>query len=176
MSIGPSRLMNTMGFGPYMSHLILLLGQEVVFRVMLNKVVALDIAFMRWWIDIRNCLTKFIQQGCPIRSFLFALAIHPLLVMLSRLATYDDIVGLALPYGGQLVAKVLKNDSFMLEYACIGQIFLHTQDTYWLGEVSLILCTKRDLECWSWQGLVVEKGSFFNIWDMHWLWKFQIFG
>ena len=39
-----SRLMHTMGFGPHISHLIFLLGQDVVSWVMLNGWITLDIA------------------------------------------------------------------------------------------------------------------------------------
>ena len=97
-----SGLMHTMGFGPRMSHLIFLLGQDAVSRVMLNGGVTSDIA-----------LTRSVRQGCPISPLLFAIVTHPLLVMLPRLATNGDIVGLHLPSGGQLVAQALADDSFM---------------------------------------------------------------
>ena len=47
-------LMHTMGFGPRISRLIVLLGQDVVSRVMLNGVVTSDLA-----------LTRSVRQGCP---------------------------------------------------------------------------------------------------------------
>ena len=85
--------MHTMGFGPRTSRLIFLLGQDAVSRVMLNGGVTLDIA-----------LTRSVRQGCPLSPLLFATVTHPLLVMLSRLTTNGDIVGLYLPSRGQLVA------------------------------------------------------------------------
>ena len=69
---------------------------------MLNGGVTSDIA-----------LTRSILQGCPLSTLLFAIATHPLLVMLPRLATNGDIVGLRLPCGRQLVAQALADDSFM---------------------------------------------------------------
>ena len=48
-------LMHTMVFGPRMSHLIFLLGQDAVSRVMLNGGVTSDIA-----------LTRSVRQGCPL--------------------------------------------------------------------------------------------------------------
>ena len=50
-------------------------------------------------------LTRSVHQGCPISPLLFAIVTHPLLVMLSRLATNGDIVGLHLPSGGRLVVS-----------------------------------------------------------------------
>ena len=38
---------------------------------------------------------------------------HPLLVMLSNLGVTGDIVGLHLPFSGQLVAQALPDNSFM---------------------------------------------------------------
>ena len=97
-----SGLMHTMVFGPRMSRLIYLLGQDAVSRVMLNGGVTSDIA-----------ITRSIHQGCPLSPLLFAIVTHPLLVMLSRIATNGDIMGLHLPCGGQLVAQALADDSFM---------------------------------------------------------------
>ena len=61
-------------------------------RVMLNGGVTSDIA-----------LTRSVRQGCPLSLLLFAIVIYPLLVMLSRIATNGDIVGLHLLSGGQLI-------------------------------------------------------------------------
>ena len=69
---------------------------------MLNGGVTSDIA-----------LTTFVRQGCPLSPLLFVIVTHPLLVMLSWLATNGDIVGLHLPSRGQLVAQALADDSFM---------------------------------------------------------------
>ena len=80
----------------------ILLGQDAVSRVMLNGGVTSDIA-----------LTRSVRQGCPLSPLLFAIVTHPLLVLLSRLATNCDIVGLHLSCGGQLVAQALADDSFM---------------------------------------------------------------
>ena len=96
-----SRLMHTIGFGPHVSHLVLL-RQDAMSRVMLNGGVTSDIS-----------LTRSVRQGFPLSPLLFAIVTHPLLVMLSRLATNGDIVGLHLPYGGQLVAQALPDDCFM---------------------------------------------------------------
>ena len=85
-----SALMHTMGFSPLMSRLIYLLGQDAVSRLILNGGVISDIT-----------LTRSVRQGCPLSPLLFASVTHPLLVMLSRLATNGDIVGLHLPSGGQ---------------------------------------------------------------------------
>ena len=70
-----SGLIHTMGFGPPMSRLIYLLGQDAVSRVMLSGGVTSDIA-----------VTRSVRQGCPLSPLLFAIVTHPLLVMLSRLA------------------------------------------------------------------------------------------
>ena len=71
-------------------------------RVMLNGGVISDIV-----------LTRFVRLGCPLSPLLFAIVTHPLLTMLSGLATNADIVGLHLPSGGELVAQALANDSYM---------------------------------------------------------------
>ena len=84
-----SGLMQTMNFGPCMSRIIFLLGQGAVSRVMLDGGVTSDIA-----------LTRSVHQGCPISSLLFAIVIHPLLGLLSRLVINNDIVGLHLLTGG----------------------------------------------------------------------------
>ena len=69
--------MHTMGFGPRMSLLIFLLGQDAVSRVMLNGGLTSDIA-----------LTRSVRQGCPLSPLLFAIITHPLLVMLTTLWVY----------------------------------------------------------------------------------------
>ena len=53
-----SGLMHTMGFGPRMSRLIFLLGQDAVSRVMLNGGVTSDIAlaFVKDALLVRYCL------------------------------------------------------------------------------------------------------------------------
>ena len=71
-----------MGFGPRMSRLIFIFGQDAVSRVMLNVGVTLDIALMR-----------FVCQGCPLSPLLFATITHPLLMILSKLTTNGDVVG-----------------------------------------------------------------------------------
>ena len=71
-------------------------------QVMLNGGVTSDIS-----------LTRSVLQGCPLSPLLFAIVTHPLLMMLSRLATNGDIVGLPLPSGRKLVAQALADDSFM---------------------------------------------------------------
>ena len=53
-----------MGFGPPMSCLIYLLGQDAVSLVMLNGGVTSDIA-----------LTRSVRQGCPLSPLLFAIVI-----------------------------------------------------------------------------------------------------
>ena len=58
-------------------------------------------------------LTRSVRQGYPLSPLLFAIVTPPLSVMLSRLTTNGDIVGLHLPSGGQLVAQALADDSFM---------------------------------------------------------------
>ena len=58
-------------------------------------------------------LTRSMRHGCPLSSLVFAIVTHPLLVMLSNLATNVDGVGLHLPSGGQLVAQALADESFM---------------------------------------------------------------
>ena len=68
-------LISPWGFGPHMP------------RVMLNAHGATS----------NNVLTRFVHQGCPLSPFLFAIVNHPLLAMLSRLATIVDIVGILLP-------------------------------------------------------------------------------
>ena len=78
------------------------IGQDAVSRVILNRGVTSDIS-----------LTRSVRQGCPLSPLFFAIVTHPLLVMLSSLATNGDIVGLHLPWGGQLVAQALADDSFM---------------------------------------------------------------
>ena len=55
-------------------------------------------------------LVRSIRQGSPISPFLFVIDTHPLLVMLSRLATNNVIMDLQLPSGRQLVAQVLVDD------------------------------------------------------------------
>ena len=82
---------------------------------------------------------------------------HPLLVMLSRLATNGDIVGLHLPSGGQLVAQALADDSFMflqasrenLEKGMLvwNQFALASGLNINWRKSSLISCTERNLEC-----------------------------
>ena len=74
----------------------------MVSQVMLNGGVTSDIS-----------LTRSVLQGYPLSPLLFAIVTHLLLVMLSRLATNDDILGLHLPSGGQLVVQALVDDSFM---------------------------------------------------------------
>ena len=89
-------LMHTMGFGP------LFIRTRCGVSSKLNGGVTSYIA-----------LTRFVRQGCPLSPLLFAIVTHPLLVMLSKLATNGGIVGLHLPSGGQLVAQALADDSFM---------------------------------------------------------------
>ena len=60
-----SRLMHTMGFGPCMSRLIFLLGQDVS-RVLLNGGVTSDIA-----------LTRSVRQGFPLSPLFFVIVTHP---------------------------------------------------------------------------------------------------
>ena len=144
-----SRLMHTMGFGPRMSRLIFLLGQDAVSRVMLNGGVTSDIA-----------LTTFVRQGCPLSPLLFVIVTHPLLVMLSWLATNGDIVGLHLPSRGQLEGEDLAYDSVMFlrasrenlekgmllwnQFALAFRIHINWRKS------SLISCTERDLKCLGW--------------------------
>ena len=41
-------------------------------------------------------LTKLVWQGCPLSTLLFAIATHSLLVMLSKMATHRENLGLHL--------------------------------------------------------------------------------
>ena len=50
-------------------------------------------------------LTRFVCQGFPLSPLLFIIVTHPMLVMLSNLATNGDIVGLHIPSGAKLVAQ-----------------------------------------------------------------------
>ena len=125
---------------------------------MLNGGVTLDISF-----------TRSVRQGCPLSPLLFAIGTHPLLVMLSRLETNVDIVGLHLPSGRQLVAQAFSDDSFMFlqasrenlekgmlvwnRFALASGLHINWKKS------SLISCTKRDLQCLGCQGSVVKKGS-----------------
>ena len=56
-------------------------------RVMLNDEVTSNII-----------VTRLVCQGCPLIPLLFAIVSHPLLVILSRLATNGSIVGLHPPF------------------------------------------------------------------------------
>ena len=79
-----------------MSRLIFLSRQDVMSRVMLNGGIASYITLMR-----------FVRLGCALSSLLvFAIVTHHLLAMLSSLAINGVIVGLQIPYVGQLVAHV----------------------------------------------------------------------
>ena len=57
--------------------------------------------------------TRSIHRRCPLSALLFAITTHPLLVMLSRLATNGDIVCLHLPFEGQMVTHASTEDSSM---------------------------------------------------------------
>ena len=81
------------GFGPRICQLIFLLGQNATSRVMLTS-----------GVTPKFFLTRFVCQGFPLSPLLFIIVTHPMLVMLSNLATNGDIVGLHLPSGGHLVA------------------------------------------------------------------------
>ena len=81
--------MYNMGFGPRISQLIFLLGENAMSCVSLNGSVMLKVF-----------LTRSVWQRCPLRPLLFAIVTHLLLVMLLNLATSGDIVGLHLPFGG----------------------------------------------------------------------------
>ena len=63
-----------------------LLGQNAISCVMLNDGATLKVSLLR-----------SVGQGCPLSPFLFAIAKHSLLVMLSNLATSGGIVGLHIP-------------------------------------------------------------------------------
>ena len=92
-----------------------------------------------------------------LSPLLFAIVTHPLLVMLSRLVTNGDIVGLHLSSRGQLVAHALADDSFMFlqasrenlekgmlvwnQFALASGLHINWRKS------SLISCTERDLEC-----------------------------
>ena len=80
-----------MGCRPHMFNLILSLGQDVVSYETLNDGITLDISLWS------------ISQGCTIIQFLLAIITHPLLVILWKLATNVDILGLYLPSRGQQV-------------------------------------------------------------------------
>ena len=138
-----------------MNLLMFSLGQDAVSRVMLNEGVTSD-----------NALRRSIRQGCPLSPLLFAIVTHPLSVVLSRIATNGDIVGLHLPSGGQLVAQA--NDSFMFLQASRENLEkgMLVWNRFALAfrlhiswrKSSLISCTERDLECLGWEGsVVVEK-------------------
>ena len=79
-----SRLMHTMGFGPYMSCLMYLLGLEHCRMKCLM-------------VELHQRLA-FASQDDLLSPLLFAIVPHTLMVMLSRHATNDDILGLHLPF------------------------------------------------------------------------------
>ena len=95
-------MMCNMGFGPHMCRIILLLGRNATSRVMLSGGVTSKVF-----------LTRSMWQGCALSPLLFPIVTHPLLVILSKLATTGNIVGLHLPSSGQLVTQALVIDSFM---------------------------------------------------------------
>ena len=155
-----SMLIHRMGFGPHMSRIIFLLGQDAVSRVMLNGWIILDIV-----------LTRSIHQGCPLIPLLFAIVTHPLLVMLARFATNGDIVGLHLPFEGQLIANALVDDAFMfLRRGCLYGTNLHWHpDHIFIGGSLVSYHVLKDIsnvkdgkDPW------LEKVLFSNIWGIHW--------
>ena len=156
-----SGVMYNMGFGPRMCRLIFLLGQNATSRVMLNGGVTPKVF-----------LTRSVRQGCPLSPLLFAIVTHPLLVMLSNLATNGDIVGLRLPSGGQLVAQALADDSFMFLQASKENLKKSMQvwDQFALAsglyinwrKSRLISCTESDLECLGWRGSMITRGSIYR--------------
>ena len=156
-----SHVMHSMGFGPRMSRLIYLLGQNATSCVMLNGGVTAKIP-----------LTRSVRQGCPLSPLLFAIVTHPVLVMLSKLADDGNIVGLHLPSGGQLVAQALADDSFMFLQASKSNLekSMHVWDQFALAsglhinwrKSRLISCTESDLQSLGWQGSVIHRGSIFR--------------
>ena len=150
-------LMSKMGFGERISRLVYVLGEDAVSHIMMNGGITCPIP-----------LQKSLRQGCPLSPLLFAIASHPILVMLNVMAMEGQLVGLSLPSGVPYIAQALADDFIMFLGATHDNIAkamevwklvaLATGLKINMQKSVLISCIERNLEELEWVGPVLEKG------------------
>ena len=82
-----STTLNKMGFGPRISRVIHVIGQDAESVISLNS-------FLTNPIHIK----RSVRQGCPLSPLLFAVATHPLFCMLEKLSLDGVLHGLRLQH------------------------------------------------------------------------------
>ncbi|MCO5613121.1 hypothetical protein L7F22_067396 [Adiantum nelumboides] len=104
-------LMHAMGFGPCMSNIMYTIGSGSISHVMMNSGVMEPVT-----------LSRSVRPSCPLSPLFFAIATHPILTLLTHLEMRQEVVGLSLRLGHQMVGQSLADDSCMFLKATIENI------------------------------------------------------
>ena len=94
--------LKSFGFGPRICNLIQAMGDGSSAKLLFNALIVGGFQ-----------LKRSICQGCPLDPLLFATCYHPLIVFLEQAAAKQEITGLKLPNGEQLLAKMFADDTLL---------------------------------------------------------------